>query len=89
MTQTARVWGTMLRRLQRDVDRSDRINEADRYDDHLDKNMEAYEEMLQIELEYEQDHGGVSDGQDVVDHDVDCRMDKTTEAYEEMFQYEM
>ena len=47
------------------------------------------EEMIHIELEYEQDHGGVSDGQGVVDPDVDYRMDRTTEAYEEMFQYEM
>ena len=50
MTQTARVWGKMLGRMQRDADR---IEEADRYDDQMDKTTEAYEEMMQIELEYE------------------------------------
>ena len=50
MTQTARVWGKMLGRMQRDADR---IEEADRYDDQMDKTTEAYEEMSQIELEYE------------------------------------
>ena len=50
MTQTARVWGKMLGRMQRDADR---IEEADRYDDQMDKTTEAYEEMFQIELEYE------------------------------------
>ena len=50
MTQTARVWGKMLGRMQRDADR---IEEADRYDDQMDKTTEAYEEMIQIELEYE------------------------------------
>ena len=43
MTQTARVWGTMLGRMQRDADR---IEEADRYDDQMDKTTEAYEEMF-------------------------------------------
>ena len=50
MTQTARVWGKMLGRMQRDADW---IEEADRYDDQMDKTTEAYEEMMQIELEYE------------------------------------
>ena len=50
MTQTARVWGKMLGRMQWDADR---IEEADRYDDQMDKTTEAYEEMMQIELEYE------------------------------------
>jgi hypothetical protein len=50
MTQTARVWGKMLGRMQWDADR---IEEADRYDDQMDKTTEAYEEMAQIELEYE------------------------------------
>ena len=50
MTQTARVWGKMLGRMQCDADR---IEEADRYDDQMDKTTEAYEEMMQIELEYE------------------------------------
>ena len=49
MTQTARVWGTMLGRMQRDADRADRIAEADY---RLDKTMEAYEETMQIKLEY-------------------------------------
>ena len=51
MTQTARVWGTMLGRMQRDADRADRIDEADRYDDQLDKAFEAYEEMAQYEMQ--------------------------------------
>ena len=104
MTQTARAWGTMLGRMQRDADRADRIEEADRCDDQLDKAFEAYEELMQNDLEYEMqayeqpDHLDnkidAYEEPDHLDNKLDAyeehdNLDKTIEAYEEMMQYEM
>ena len=102
MAQTANVWGmctghTACIMHASNYEVRDTDAEAGRHDDddRLDKTVEAYEEMMQIELEYEmqasdyacavEDTSAEADRHD----DVDYRMDKTTEAYEEMFQHEM
>ena len=59
----------------------------------MDKATEAYEEMMQIELEYEVQASNyvVEDAHahaEADGHDDADRLDKTIEAYEEAFQYE-